>query len=267
MASIAGVEVHVEGDGAEAIVMVHGWPDTYRLWDAQARFLKDRYRCIRFSLPGFEADQPRRAWSLDELAALLKQVIEQLCPGKKAILMLHDWGCLIGYQFYLRHPELVTKIVGVDIGDGASLRRSLSMRERLMVLTYQWWLALAWVIGGAPGDWMTRAMARALRCPSPQALIGSRMSYPYYMFWFGGAQAYRRHARRFNPSCPMLFIYGRRKPLMFHAKSWEDELLKTKGNAVVPFDTGHWIMTAQPERFNQVVGDWLSATGNLNAET
>ena len=61
MVSIAGVDIHVEGEGAEAIVMVHGWPDTYRLWGAQAQFLKDRYRCIRFSLPGFEADQPRRA--------------------------------------------------------------------------------------------------------------------------------------------------------------------------------------------------------------
>ena len=31
---IDGVEVFVEGVGP-AIVMIHGWPDTHRLWDAQ----------------------------------------------------------------------------------------------------------------------------------------------------------------------------------------------------------------------------------------
>ena len=30
---IDGIEVQVEGDGAEAVVMIHGWPDTLRLWD------------------------------------------------------------------------------------------------------------------------------------------------------------------------------------------------------------------------------------------
>ena len=31
---VSDVEVYIEGAG-DTIVMVHGWPDTYRLWDAQ----------------------------------------------------------------------------------------------------------------------------------------------------------------------------------------------------------------------------------------
>ena len=48
---VDGIDVFVEGEGGESIVMIHGWPDTYRLWDAQADFLRDRYRCVRFTLP------------------------------------------------------------------------------------------------------------------------------------------------------------------------------------------------------------------------
>jgi pimeloyl-ACP methyl ester carboxylesterase len=33
-------EVIVEGNGAESVVMIHGWPDTHRLWDAQVETLK-----------------------------------------------------------------------------------------------------------------------------------------------------------------------------------------------------------------------------------
>ena len=255
---MADVDVHVEGEGTETIVMVHGWPDTYRLWDAQVQALKSRYRCVRFTLPGFDAAKARRAYSLDELIGFLKTLIEQLCPGQKVILMLHDWGCTFGYEFTTRNPQMVSKIIGADIGDPASWRRSCTRRVMMMVMAYQVWLALAWAIGGRIGDWMTRAMARLARCPSDTAPIGSRMNYPYYMLWFGGRQSYRRHMHRFRPECPMLFIYGRRKLFMFHAEKWVDELRAREGNQVVAFDTGHWVMSEQPERFNQVVGAWLS---------
>jgi pimeloyl-ACP methyl ester carboxylesterase len=39
---IGGVDVFVEGDGPESIVMIHGWPDTYRLWDEQVAFFRQR---------------------------------------------------------------------------------------------------------------------------------------------------------------------------------------------------------------------------------
>jgi pimeloyl-ACP methyl ester carboxylesterase len=66
--------------------------------------------------------------------------------------------------------------------------------------------------------------------------------------------------KRFKPACPVLFIYGKRKPVMFHTQAWLDELRKGRGNSVVEFDTGHWVMLQRPERFNQTVGDWLAAT-------
>jgi pimeloyl-ACP methyl ester carboxylesterase len=252
------VEVHIEGDGPETILMVHGWPDTYRLWDVQVQLLKSRYRCVRFTLPGFDAAHARRAYSLDELTGFFKQLIEHVAPEQKVILMLHDWGCIFGYEFAMRNPQMVSKIVGVDVGDKTSLRQSRTLLDWTMVLSYQGWLAVAWILGGPIGDWMTRAMARALRCPAPRDHIGSRMDYPYFMEWFGGRSSYRRQAQPFIPTCPILFIYGRRKPVMFHAKTWAEGLLASPGNRVEEFDTGHWVMSAQPDRFNEVVDNWLS---------
>ena len=262
IASVAGIDVHVEGDaGAEAIVMVHGWPDTYRLWDAQVEFLKASYRCIRFTLPGFDESQPRRVYTVGEVTGLIGKVIEQLCPGQKVTLMLHDWGCIFGYEFYMRNPNLVSRLVGVDIGEVRSAARAMRAKEKLYVLAYQVWLALAWKIGGPPGDWMTRRMARWVRARSEPAFIASRMNYPYYLAWFGGKESFRRQTRRFKPACPMLFVYGERKLFMFHSRSWIEALADHPGNRVVGFDTGHWVMLQRPERFNEVVGDWLAATG------
>jgi pimeloyl-ACP methyl ester carboxylesterase len=250
-------DLHIEGTGPETILMIHGWPDTYRLWDKQVEALKDRFRCVHFTLPGFDASKPRRAYSLDELTSFIKEVADQVSPDKKIILMLHDWGCVFGYEFYMRNPQRVSRIVGVDIGDKRSMQESITPRAQRMILAYQLWLAAAWAIGGKVGDRMTRYMARKAHCPSDTATISSCMNYPYFNYWFGGRNSIRLQAQPFVPGCPMLFLYGRRKLFLFHAKDWADELAKKPGSAVVEFDTGHWVMSEQPARFNEVVADWL----------
>ena len=258
--AVAGIDVHVEGEGAETFVMVHGWPDTYRLWDAQVDFLKATHRCIRFTLPGFDESQPRRAYTVGEVTGFFRQVIKQLSPAKKVTLMLHDWGCIYGYEFYTRNPDLVARIIGVDVGDPRGLRQVLSAREKFVIIAYQMVLVLAWKFGGRLGDWMALRVARWGRRPADERFISSRMCYPYYLSYFGGDENLRRQFHRFKPECPMLFIYGRRKPMRFHTAAWLDALRARKGNRVEEFDTGHWVMLQQPERFNQVAGEWLAAT-------
>jgi pimeloyl-ACP methyl ester carboxylesterase len=255
----SGVDVLVEGHGDESIVMVHGWPDTYRLWDAQVAHFKDRYRCVRFTLPGFDIARPRRAWTLDETVALLRDIIQGTCAGGKVVLMVHDWGCLFGYQLAMRHPELVQRIVGVDIGDSGSRDhvQELSAGARTMIVAYQWWLAAAWRIGGGLGERMTRWMVRKARCPTDLRHIGSQMNYPYDIQWTGSHGSYR-HRLPFEPTCPMLFVFGTRKPFMFHSTAWADALAAQPGCEVVAMKTGHWLMCDDPQGFNLVVQRWLS---------
>jgi len=252
---VDGAEVVVEGAGPKALVMVHGWPDTHRLWDAQVEALKERYRCVRFTLPGFEPGAPKRAHPLAELIETLRRVVEQACPGERVTLLLHDWGCFFGYQFAMRHPELVERVIGVDIGDAGSRqnRAELGLRGKLMVVGYQVWLALAWLIGGRAGDAMARAMARAMRCPTDPRTIHSRMGYAYAMRWLGVAGGLGG-LKAFRPHCPMLYLYGARKPVMFHSAAW------AKGVEARAFPTGHWIMVERPREFNAVLLAWLAAT-------
>lgn len=255
---IEGVDVFVDGEGPHNIVMIHGWPDTHRLWDTTVQALQGPYRCIRFTLPGFEPGTPRRAYPVADLVATFKAIVEQACPGQRVTLLLHDWGCVFGYAFAAQHPELVERIVGVDIGDagsGAHLR-SLRFIDKLMIVAYQGWLAIAWRLGGRMGDAMTRWMARALRCPSDPAFIGSRMNYPYWQQWAGGG-ARPATPRKFIPACPILYVYGTKKPFMFHSPAWAETLASRPGCSVLALDTGHWVMSRRPEPFNQALLAWL----------
>jgi pimeloyl-ACP methyl ester carboxylesterase len=158
----------------------------------------------------------------------------------------------------MRHPELVERVIGVDIGDAGSRqnRAELGFRGMLMVVGYQVWLALAWRIGGRVGDAMARWMARAIRCPADPRSIHSQMGYPYAVRWLGAAGGLER-LRVFNPECPMLFLYGERKPFMFHSRDWIERLAARPGCRVIAFATGHWIMVQQPREFNEAVLAWL----------
>jgi pimeloyl-ACP methyl ester carboxylesterase len=258
---VDGIEILSQGEGDETIVMIHGWPDTHRLWDAQVQGLKGNYCCVRFTLPGYDVALPPRPFSVEQMVAFFKAVIDHVSPGKPVVVLMHDWGCIYGYQFVARHPELVARVIGVDIGDSntSAYLKSLSFKAKLMIVAYQWWLALAWKLGGNLGNRMTRHMSRLLRCRADPALIGWQMNYPYYHLWTGRM----REMVRFTPHCPMLYIYGARKPFMFHSPRWLEQIAALPGGAVREFPTGHWIMSHQPDAFTQCIADWLGSDSNF----
>lgn len=198
--------------------------------------------------------------SLDAMCEWLLSVVDKVSPGLPVTLLLHDWGCVFGYEFAARHPGRVARIVAVDIGDhnGDALRRSLTPTQGAQVFGYQFWLALAWKIGGGLGHWMTRRMARALRCRTPPASIGWQLNYPYAMRWFGAFGGLTQ-AAPVRPACPLLYVYGSRKPFMFHSPEWLQWVGAQRGNAVLALPTGHWVMVQQPQAFHRGVLDWLQA--------
>ena len=265
--SVDGVNVHFEGDHPRTVVMVHGWPDTCRLWDATVDALKDRYCCVRFTLPGFDTTAPPRITSLDDMCELLHTIVDQVSPGAPVTLLLHDWGCVFGYAFAARCPDRVSRIVAVDIGDHNSdaLAHALTLAQRAQVFGYQFWLALAWKLGGSTGRWMTRWMARQLGCRSDPARIGWQMNYPYAMRWFRSAGGLA-HAPPVPSDRPMLYIYGERKPFMFHSPQWLAALAQRPDCAVRAFRTGHWVMVQQPQAFNQCVREWLQASDAVDPQ-
>ncbi|GAA4889669.1 alpha/beta hydrolase [Ferrimonas pelagia] len=256
---VGDIQVHLDGEGAETIVMIHGWPDTHRLWDPQVVLLKDRYRCARFSLPGFELGDRRQGRDLAQMIEVIDQVVTVVSDGKPVILMLHDWGSFYGYQYYMRHKASVSRIVSVDIGCTDPRHYTLSAKAMAFGWFYQNWLMWAWMIGGSVGDRMTRFMARRVHAPAATETIHAGMNYPYHWLW---SHRYRRRStgmKRLDITCPLLFIYGSDKPFLFHSQVWAQQMASKDGNQVVALPTGHWVMLEQPDAFNQTVKTWLAS--------
>ena len=268
---IQGVDIQIEGKGSETLVMLHGWPDTLALWNDTVKALSDTHHCVRFTLPGFDANAPMQPKSLIEMVSFIHEVVNAVSPQKPVTLVLHDWGCVFGYEYAAQHPERVMRMVAVDVGDHNShaLLSSWTAKAKWGVFSYQIWLAVAWQIarwfaspGRALANRMTRYMAQALRCPSPLADMHSCMNFPYAMKWMGALGGFDKAANvlKLLPTArPMLYVYGRRKPFMFHSPEWLEKIAAHPGSCVEEFDTGHWVMSAKPEMFTALLKEWLAA--------
>jgi cis-3-alkyl-4-acyloxetan-2-one decarboxylase len=252
---VDGTDVFIEGSGSDTVVLIHGWPDTHRLWDPQVAVLAPHLRCVRFTLPGFDLGKTRRSMSLAQMTAHIAAVVDAVSPDQPVVLVLHDWGAVFGYQYAMNHPTRVSRIVGVDIGDTSSgeFLRSLALPAKLGVVAYQGWLALAYQLPASIGNPMTRQMARWLRAPAPPAQIAAQMNHPYTTGLSGGFKA----SLRVKPSCPMLYAYGTRKPFLFHAPAWAERLAAIPGNEVHALPTGHWVTVQASDAFNALMLRWL----------
>lgn len=244
-------------DVAETIVFVQGWPDDATLWDEHVAALSDRYRCVRLTMPNFDGRRTARwGYSTEEIVSAIEGLVREVSPERPVTLVLHDWGCFWGSIVHHRHPRLAWRVAALDIAPHVE-PKPLAM---LGIIAYQWWLILAFLIGGRIGDWMTRSLAAAMDAPMPVERINSWMNYPYRNVW---RDLLAGRARGFTegywPRVPLLFVYGKRKPFPFHSAQWVRHVEGSSGT-VIGLDCNHWVPKA-PEFLAILVG-WLEKSMN-----
>ena len=264
MTALEPLACRIEGamDGG-TVVFIHGWPDDDSLWHEQVTALAGIARCVVITLPNFGASTEKRGgYNFPELVERLRVTIDNVRNDDETVtLITHDWGAYIGYMFEKAYPERVKKMVALDIGGHVQPKTAKSIG---MMMGYQWTLICCWVIGGAIpvlGNWLTRRFARALRVPRHQATrVRSRFNYPYFYWWSGFLFPWARTNLLgcYKPQCPVLFIYGGEKPLMFHSERWLQTLEETGGRTVCIQNGGHWFMQTHPEQVNALIEPWLT---------
>jgi pimeloyl-ACP methyl ester carboxylesterase len=89
-------------EGAPVVVLVHGYPDTHRVWDALVPLLEREYRVVRYDVrcagESRADDSTDRAFALEMLSADLAAIARRFGGGRPAHVVGHDWGGIQAWE-------------------------------------------------------------------------------------------------------------------------------------------------------------------------
>jgi pimeloyl-ACP methyl ester carboxylesterase len=146
-----GLEVQVTGDGPP-VVLLHGFPDSGRLWRHQVGPLSDAgFRVVVPDLRGYGgSDKPAdvSAYTLAALASDVLGILDRLEIGR-AHVVGHDWGAALAWGIAALVPDRVDHLVALSVGHPMAFRDAgLAQREKS-------WYMLLFQFAGIAEEWLT----------------------------------------------------------------------------------------------------------------
>lgn len=107
------MEVHLTDRGqGPPVLLLHGNPDSRRMWDALIDRLAGRHRCLAPDLPGFGETRAPESYdySLENVARFTDAFVDAAGVTDPLNLVVHDVGGPFGLAWAVRHPERLRRI-------------------------------------------------------------------------------------------------------------------------------------------------------------
>jgi pimeloyl-ACP methyl ester carboxylesterase len=122
------------------VILLHGWLESWGLWQETMDFLGDSYRTYAIDFWGFgESDKKRESFSIPDFVTLVNDFME-LLGIKHAPLVGHSMGGTVSLSVAINHPQRVSKVVVVGSpieGSSLSVLLKLASIRRIAYLVYE----------------------------------------------------------------------------------------------------------------------------------
>ena len=263
-----GVTLAVQDEGTgPAVLLLHCFPDSARLWRHQVPALVDAgLRAIAPDLRGFgESDRPEAIedYSIGRSVADMSDVLDAL-GVERAHVVGHDWGAGLAWALAAFVPDRVDRLVVMSVGHPNTLRNpSIEQREKgWYQLLYQFegvaealiqrddWKLFREMLGDARDrDQYLADLAR------PGALTAG-------LNWYRANATPAQELERVQPfpavAAPTLGIWSNGDNYLT-----EEGMLGSGEHVTGPWryerieGAGHWLQLDAPERVNELLVEFL----------
>ncbi|WP_180963263.1 alpha/beta fold hydrolase, partial [Fischerella thermalis] len=143
-----GIKLHyvTQGEGA-LMLMLHGFPEFWYSWRHQIPEFAKYFKVVAVDLRGYndsEKPQEKSAYVMDEFMKDIQGLIKGL-EYEKCILVGHDWGGAIAWCFAYAHPEMVERLIILNIPHPAKFSEGLRTPGQLLKSSYMFLFQLPWL--------------------------------------------------------------------------------------------------------------------------
>ncbi|HET9769776.1 MAG TPA: alpha/beta fold hydrolase [Acidimicrobiia bacterium] len=265
--------VTVDGpDGGPPVVLLHGWPDSSRVWRHQVPALAEAgFRVVAPDLRGFgESDRPEgtKAYRARQLVGDVLRVLDGLGIDR-ANVVGHDWGAALSWMLATAFaPERVERLAVLSAGHPEALRRAGPRQRQLS------WYVLLFQFEGVAEQWLSMDDWANFRefCGGPEGYADldaaiAELSRPGALT--AGLEWYRANWTAESlvappldlppVTCPTLGVWGAddlalTEPVMTDSAAyvqgpWRYEHFE---------GCGHWLQLDAPDRLNTLLLEFLT---------
>jgi len=125
-AELGDVRLHyVTAGKGPAVVLLHGWPQTWYMWREVMSGLAPRYRVIAPDLRGLgDSSRPADGYDKKTLAQDVWHLVHDVLREESLFVVGHDWGGPTAFALAAQHREAVRRVAIFDVpipGDGTSV--------------------------------------------------------------------------------------------------------------------------------------------------
>lgn len=265
MIDVNGVSLYVEEHGSgEPVVLLHGWPDSGRLWRHQVPSLVSTgYRVIVPDLRGLgRSERPAdvAGYAVQNAVADLTGILDALGIDD-AHVVGHDWGALVAWFAAMLAPDRLRKLVGISIPHPLVPRSTRQSEMLWYTLFFQFAEVAEATIQYDDWAWLKQQFPD---CPDLDQAVAD-LSRPGALS--ASLNWYRANGAPRMPGPPPVlppvkaptlgiwstgerYVEGGRmeKSAAYIDAEWRYEQLP---------EAGHWIPLDAPERLNQLLLEWL----------
>ncbi|GAB4547651.1 MAG: alpha/beta fold hydrolase [Pleurocapsa sp.] len=143
-----GIKLRYVSQGkGKLMLMLHGFPEFWYSWRHQITEFASDYHVVAVDLRGYnDSDKPQNleAYQISELVADVKGVINGL-GYEDCILLGHDWGGAIAWYFADAYPNMVEKLIVLNIPHPAKFIAGLKTPQQLLKSWYIFFFQLPWL--------------------------------------------------------------------------------------------------------------------------
>jgi pimeloyl-ACP methyl ester carboxylesterase len=253
----------------EAVLMIHGWPDTARLWRHQVPSLVERgHRVLAPDMPGIgrssrpdSLDGYRATHMAGDMLALLDDA-----GVERAHVVAHDWGAAVAWAMAITTPERVRSLTALSVGHPNAFAAAglQQMRASWYMLLFQFdgiaeqwlsqndWAAFRRLMGGHPET------ERWIENLSPEGALTSSLN------WYrANAHPSRLLGRSHDvPACrvPTMGVWSSRDFALTERQMRDSgEFVDGPWRYERVEDCSHWMQLDAPDHLNRLLLDWLGS--------
>ena len=274
-------EVATMGQGDRLALCLHGFPEHAYSWRYQMPLLaKLGYRVWAPNLRGYGGTDSPNDVAAYKTRTLVEDVIGLIraSGAKEVLLMAHDWGGALAWSVALIAPELIRRLVILNLPHPACFARELRRPVQLTKSWYMFFFQLPWlpefILSRGQGRVIAESIRRTSRDPArfPNDVIevyrqnaarpgGLRAMINWYRAAFRyGALARPRQGTILTITTPTLFLWGDADvALSIRTTRGTENYVSNLTFRVFP-GVSHWIQQEAPEAVNTMIEAWLTGT-------